>query len=84
MLPIPAEGGNTRSTRIFVKPLSRGRGSRIGSISRRASAGRGGDHGDAAEVLEKEGARKFIASFDEMLEVIREKDRELVRRRGNG
>jgi len=35
-------------------------------------------------MLEKEGARKFIASFDEMLEVIREKDRELVRRRGNG
>jgi hypothetical protein len=29
---------------------------------------------------EKEGARKFVVTFDEMLELVREKGRELVRR----
>ena len=38
--------------------------------ARRVGGGRGADHGGVTEMLEKEGARKFIASFDEMLEVM--------------
>ena len=40
-------------------------------LARRVGGGRGADHGDVTEMLEKEGARMFIAFFDEMLEVIR-------------
>jgi hypothetical protein len=38
------------------------------------------DDGDVTAMLGKEGARKFVVSFGEMPEVVREKGRELVRR----
>jgi len=37
------------------------------------------DYKDVTETLEKEGVAKFMDSFDEMLDVIREKGRKLVR-----
>jgi len=39
----------------------------------------GVDYDDVTETLEKEGVQKFSDSFDELLEVIREKSRRLVR-----
>ena len=39
----------------------------------------GVDYADVTETLEKEGVAKFIDSFEEMLEVINEKSRKLVR-----
>ena len=39
----------------------------------------GVDYGDVTETLEQEGVAKFMDSFEEMLEVINEKSRKLVK-----
>ena len=39
----------------------------------------GVDYEDVTEVLEKEGVQKFADSFDELLEGIKDKSRQLVR-----
>jgi transaldolase len=69
--------GEVRSTGSGRSPIEEGLDEARALLVRLGEAGV--DYGDVTEVLEKEGVQKFADSFDELLEGIKDKSRQVVR-----
>ena len=69
--------GEVRSTNSGRSPIEDGLDGARALLVRLGEAGV--DYGDVTEVLEKEGVQKFADSFDELLEGIKDKSRQVVR-----